>query len=337
MVNNGVPRTITYTLQDRCLSRVCPSYNKHSELDLWKRGWLDVHWSDGGWESTGLPAVRVVLSVTQSSHNRVTYECTSRGLQSDETSLIPLSCDFGGDVGRLNNTCHLLGWSSVLGYGKAGDRPRFLLYLSTPAVTRPCRLTTHCPVDSILHLSLHSPQLLGLVLYEGRPMRRVHIYPSPAMGARLARPPPSGPPRAPSACTCPYRRISTLKALICEFYSGPAPRVRVTCTSGRRPGGSSGCARHVVQIQVALAWYTSRWAAYLNIDGGRIQDVGDGSQVSGTLSCCSLRPKRSICDTTQRHHTHDPLQRRIPSTFCAYWDPPHSRCMHVPCHWRIFI
>jgi hypothetical protein len=49
-VNNGTLRCFTDSLQDGCLACICPSYNKDTELDLWKTrtGLLGVHWSDGG-------------------------------------------------------------------------------------------------------------------------------------------------------------------------------------------------------------------------------------------------------------------------------------------------
>ena len=47
--NNGALRCFTYSLQDGCLACICPSYDKHSELDLWnsRLGLFRVHWSDG--------------------------------------------------------------------------------------------------------------------------------------------------------------------------------------------------------------------------------------------------------------------------------------------------
>ena len=51
-VSNGALRCFTDSLQDRCLSCVCPSYNQNSELDLWNSttGLLAVHWNHGVWE-----------------------------------------------------------------------------------------------------------------------------------------------------------------------------------------------------------------------------------------------------------------------------------------------
>ena len=49
LLNNGALRCFTYSLQDGCLACICPSYDKHSELDLWnsRLGLFRVHWSDG--------------------------------------------------------------------------------------------------------------------------------------------------------------------------------------------------------------------------------------------------------------------------------------------------
>ena len=51
-VNNGAFRCFTDSLQDRCLSCVCPSYDQNSELDLRNStaGLLVLHWSHGVWE-----------------------------------------------------------------------------------------------------------------------------------------------------------------------------------------------------------------------------------------------------------------------------------------------
>jgi hypothetical protein len=45
-VNDGTLRCFTDSLQDRCLSCVCPSYNKDPEWDVWNLsfGLFGVHW-----------------------------------------------------------------------------------------------------------------------------------------------------------------------------------------------------------------------------------------------------------------------------------------------------
>ena len=48
-VNSGALRCFADPLQDRCLSCVCPSYDKHSKLEIWDSttGLFSVHWCDG--------------------------------------------------------------------------------------------------------------------------------------------------------------------------------------------------------------------------------------------------------------------------------------------------
>jgi hypothetical protein len=78
-VNNGTLRCFTDSLQDRCLSCVCPSYNEDSERDVWNSsfGLLSVHWYDRCesfvrvWESKSWCCDRCRSMVTRSrGHDR---------------------------------------------------------------------------------------------------------------------------------------------------------------------------------------------------------------------------------------------------------------------------